>query len=175
MLRRSSDSSSLTSNTISGGMEDFSIKLKKAFTGSGDRQVELFIGPDASNLTSLGTSTAFDDTDIHTFSVADINYVGDFVIRISNINSGQINIDDISWNSYDDGELSITGAAGWRLLSTPTSNSSYDNLLDNIWTQGSATGADATTGDANVKSFNGSAFVTVDDLTATMTAGAGLQ
>ncbi len=69
--------------------------------------------------------------------------------------------------------LSVAGSAGWRLLSTPTSDDGYDDLLGDIWTQGIATGADVTTGDANVKSYNGSAFATVDDLTATMTVGAG--
>jgi len=68
---------------------------------------------------------------------------------------------------------SITGSAGWRILSTPVSGATYASLLDPIWTQGIATGADATFGTSNVQSYNGSALVTVNDLTATMTAGQG--
>ena len=43
MLRRAASDSKITSSTISGGIGDFSVKLYKGFTGSGDRQVELFI------------------------------------------------------------------------------------------------------------------------------------
>jgi hypothetical protein len=71
--------------------------------------------------------------------------------------------------------VSITGAEGWRMLSTPTSNNSYDDLLGDLWTQGIGTGADVTNGTANVQLFNTSTdnFAAVTDLTATMTAGTG--
>lgn len=70
--------------------------------------------------------------------------------------------------------LSITGSEGWRILSSPTSDNSYDDLLGGLWTQGIATGADATNGTANVQTYDGSSFSAVSDLTATMpTAGYG--
>ncbi len=161
MLRRSSDNSSLTSNVITGGISDFSVKFRKAFTGSGNRQIELFIGPDASNLTSIETSDAFDvDGEIRTFTVSDINYVGDFVLRISNVTSSQVNIDDITWNSFDDGEVSVTGTQGWRLISSPVT-ASFDDVLGDLWTQG-FTGADSESGTSSVYSYDES--VTTGDL-----------
>ncbi len=94
MLRRSSDDSKITSSTISGGIGNFSVKLYKGFTGSGDRQVELFV-----NGVSKGTSEAFDDYDEHVFSVSGINISGDIVIEIKNITGKQVIVDDISWTA----------------------------------------------------------------------------
>jgi hypothetical protein len=69
----------------------------------------------------------------------------------------------------------ISGSDGWRILSTPTSDNTYDDLLGDLWTQGIGTGADVTNGTANVQLFNTSTdnFAAVTDLTATMTAGTG--
>ena len=94
MLRRVSDNSKITSNTISGGIGDFSVKLYKGFTGAGNRQVELFV-----NGVSQGTSTAFDNYDEQVFSVSDINITGDIIIEIVNITSKQVIIDDITWTT----------------------------------------------------------------------------
>src|SRR5690554_5637512 len=98
MLRRTADNSSISSSTISGGINNFSVKLYKGFTGGGNRQVELFI-----NGISYGTSDPFDDFDMHVFVVQDINIEGDFTIELKNITSRQVIVDDISWNcvSYD--------------------------------------------------------------------------
>ncbi|MDA3942984.1 MAG: DUF5689 domain-containing protein [Bacteroidetes bacterium] len=96
MLRQASSNSSITSETISGGIGSFSVKLYKGFTGGGDRQVELFI-----NGISQGTSTPFDDYDEHIFEVNDINIGGDFTIQITNITAKQVIIDDITWTSFD--------------------------------------------------------------------------
>ncbi len=69
----------------------------------------------------------------------------------------------------------LHGSEGWRMLATPTSNNSYDDLLGDIWTQGIGTGADATSGTANVQLYNTTTdnFAAVTDLTATMTTGTG--
>ncbi len=71
--------------------------------------------------------------------------------------------------------VSITGAEGWRMMSTPNSNNTYDDLLGDLWTQGIGTGADATNGTANVQLYNTSTdnFAAATDLTANMTAGVG--
>ncbi|MDZ7775614.1 MAG: hypothetical protein U5L09_08460 [Bacteroidales bacterium] len=98
MLRRSSDNSKVYSESISGGIGNFSVKLYKGFTGGGDRQVELFI-----NDVSQGTSEPFDDYDEHIFEVNNINISGDIAIRIDNITSKQVIVDDITWTGYDDG------------------------------------------------------------------------
>ncbi len=93
------------------------------------------------------------------------NYVG-YLPMNESINSNSLRD---SLQQY----LIVDGAEGWRMLSAPTSNNTYDDLLGNIWTQGIATGADATIGDSNVRDYDGSSFNTVNDLTATMTAGKG--
>ncbi|WP_417860036.1 T9SS type A sorting domain-containing protein [Winogradskyella sediminis] len=118
MLRRLNDDSKVTSGTISGGIGDFSVKLYKGFTGTGNRQVELFI-----NGVSQGTSTPFDDFDEHIFSVSGINIQGDFTIEIRNIASRQVIIDDITWTAF-----SASGPANPTTFSATTSSSSQINL-----------------------------------------------
>ncbi len=67
----------------------------------------------------------------------------------------------------------ISGSEGWRILSTPTSNNTYDDMLGNLWTQGIATGADVTNGTANVQKYDGSSFSGISNMNTTMTAGEG--
>jgi hypothetical protein len=73
--------------------------------------------------------------------------------------------------------LQLTGSAGWRLLSSPVSGSTYADLLGPIWTQG-ATGADVANGTPNVFWSEGSttaslAQTNVTDLTVALTPGRG--
>src|SRR5690606_33497006 len=56
MLRRHSDDSKITSSSIPNGIGNFTCSLLKGFTGSGNRQVELFV-----NGISQGTSIAWDN------------------------------------------------------------------------------------------------------------------
>lgn len=95
MLRRSDEPSSITSSSISGGIGNFSVKLYKGFTGSGNRQVELFV-----NGESKGQSVAFDDFNEHVFTIDNINVSGNIVIEIRNITPKQVIIDDITWTGY---------------------------------------------------------------------------
>jgi|AntRauTorcE11897_2_1112592.scaffolds.fasta_scaffold00072_38 hypothetical protein len=67
----------------------------------------------------------------------------------------------------------ITGTEGWRILSTPTSDNTYDDLLGDLWTQGIPAGADVTNGDPSVLMYDGSSFTAVNDLMATMSPGVG--
>ncbi len=78
-----------------------------------------------------------------------------------------------------DGQVELTSAAGYRLLSSPMSVS-YSTLLDPIWTQGASTGADATNGDPNVFTWDntsaGDANTNWDglaDLSGNVTSGEG--
>jgi len=98
MLRRSSDSSRVYAENIPNGIQDFSVKLYKGFTSSGNRKVELFI-----NGVSYGQSEGFDDFDEHIFQVVDIDVDGNFDLEIRNITSKQIIVDDIFWTAYDSG------------------------------------------------------------------------
>jgi len=94
-LQFKNTTSQITSDTISGGIVSFSVKLKKATTSSGNRQVQLFI-----NGVSKGTSTIITDMNTHTFTVNDINIEGDFTIEVKNIQDNPIAIDNITWTSY---------------------------------------------------------------------------
>ena len=95
MLRQSSSNSKITSSNFAGGIGNFTCKLLKAFTGSGNRQVELFV-----NGVSYGTSIAWDNTITQTFTVNNINIGGNVIVEIRNIKSDQVIVDDISWTCY---------------------------------------------------------------------------
>ncbi len=128
MLRHSSGNSKITSSTISGGIKDFSVILYKGFTGSGDRQVELFI-----NNVSRGESIRFDDADDkdkYIFEVKNINVEGDFTIEIRNITSKQVIIDNISWSSF--APITWTGLTdnNWNVATNWNSNSIPLNTSD---------------------------------------------
>jgi hypothetical protein len=69
-------------------------------------------------------------------------------------------------------EVTLTGSAGWRMMSVPTASATFASLLDNVWTQGFA-GASSTGGDANVRLFNGSSWVAPANLSTTIGAGTG--
>jgi len=92
MLRRLSDGSKVTSSSVAGGIGDFTCSLRKAFTAAGNRQVELFV-----NGVSKGTSLAWDNTSVQTFTVTGINITGPVVVEIRNITGNQVIVDDISW------------------------------------------------------------------------------
>ena len=130
MLRRSSDNSKIVSGTFSGGISDFSVKLYKGFTGSGNRQVELFV-----NGISQGTSTPFDDFNEHIFTVNGINITGDIIIEIRNITSKQVIIDDIEWTCI---------SSSCTEPSSQASNANTSNVTANTtrlsWTRGNGTG-----------------------------------
>ncbi|MDD4218520.1 MAG: choice-of-anchor D domain-containing protein, partial [Bacteroidales bacterium] len=115
MLRRSSDNSKVTSSTVTGGIGSFTCSLRKAFTGAGNRQVELDV-----NGTSKGTSIAWDNTTVQTFTVNNINIEGDVIVEIRNITSNQVIIDDISWTCYSATPPGIPSAQTGNWSSTTT-------------------------------------------------------
>lgn len=98
MLRRVADESRIYSTMIPTGVGSFSAKLYKGFTGTGNRQVELFV-----NGESKGLSMPFDDYNEHLFIVDSINISGDVIIELRNTKSVQVIVDDISWTCYSDG------------------------------------------------------------------------
>ena len=87
--------SKITSSVVTGGIGDFSCKLLKGFTGSGNRQVELFI-----NGISQGTSVAWDNTSVQTFTILNVDISGSVTIEIRNSTGRQVVIDDVSWTCY---------------------------------------------------------------------------
>lgn len=126
MLRQQSSGSKLTSATVSGGIGSFTCSLRKAFTGSGDRQVELFV-----NGVSRGKSIKFGsasgtDTTVYTFTIDNINITGNVIVEIRNITGNQVVVDDISWTCYTPCTSPTTQAANFTatniLATTATAN-----------------------------------------------------
>lgn len=99
LIFRDSGDRSLRADDVPGGISSFSIDMMQAFTGSGVRQLELFI-----NGESMGTSTPFgtdsaDAGQVFEFSVDDIGVSGDFDIEVRSIGDRQITIDNLTWTS----------------------------------------------------------------------------
>ncbi|MBO6879982.1 hypothetical protein [Winogradskyella sp.] len=166
MLRRSSDNSSVTSSLVPNGIGDFSVKLYKGFTGSGNRQVELFV-----NGISQGTSTPFDDFNEHIFSVSGINIAGDITVEIRNITGSQVIVDEIEWTCYSactppaDPTGTISGATPICAASTTLSFSGSAPADVVYYWQNSSLGEDqtndaasnltvTTSGDYYVRAYN---------------------
>ncbi|MBZ9652436.1 T9SS type A sorting domain-containing protein [Psychroflexus montanilacus] len=129
MLRRVSDDSKITSEPIPGGIGDFSVKLYKGFTGTGNRQVEVLV-----NGISVGTSEPFDNFDEQVFSVENINVSGDVVIEIVNITSRQVIIDDIAWTGF-----SGTGTPNLSVSDDVSGLFYFEGNFDEINAEGSFT------------------------------------
>lgn len=91
----------IASSTISGGIKNFRIFMRKAFTGSGNRQIALYI-----NGNFIANSIAWDNTNVQVLEVSDIDIPGDFTIEIRNLGR-QVVIDDLSWTSFGAGNGGI--------------------------------------------------------------------
>ncbi|WP_179316611.1 GEVED domain-containing protein [Winogradskyella undariae] len=167
MLRK--NTSKLTSSSISGGIGNFSCKLLKAYTGSGNRQVELFV-----NGVSQGTSVAWDNTTIQTFTVSGINIGGNVIVEIRNITGKQVIVDDIEWTCYTacsapaDPTGSITGTTPACTSTELTYTGTAAPGITNYW-QTSATGT-ATTDNATgtyIATTSGTYYVRAYDTSGT--------
>jgi len=129
MLRNTS--SKLTSSTVANGIGDFTCSLLKGFTGGGSRQVSLYI-----NGILKGTSIAWDNTTVQTFTVTDINITGNIVIEIKNATGNQVVIDDISWSCYagtpdTEAPSTITDVSSSNTTST-TTDLAWTAATDNV-------------------------------------------
>ena len=103
----------------------------------------------------LGTSgCTASENNFRTFTTQQIPLNGNSTLQIKlqfkelNASDEGIYLDNIVITEYSTFDVSLTGNAGYRLLSTPVTTS-YSDILDEIWTQG-ATSADATNGAPNV-------------------------
>ncbi|MFK5959150.1 MAG: endonuclease [Lutibacter sp.] len=155
MLRNTS--SKLTSSTVTGGIGDFTCSLKKAFTGTGNRQVELFI-----NGASYGTSIAWDNTTIQTFTVSNINIKGGIIVEIRNTAAYQVVIDDLSWTCYagtldtenptaivdlsSSNTTSTTTDLSWSASTDNVAVTSYEIFKDGVLLASSTTNSYSVTG-----------------------------
>ncbi|WIV12089.1 CehA/McbA family metallohydrolase [Proteiniborus sp. MB09-C3] len=101
MLRRSGGNSKIFAE-INGGIKNFSVDLKKAFTTGTVREVGLFINDEL-----IESYTLENNSEVQNFSVDSINIEGKFILEIRHLSGGsanaQITIDNITWTNYDDG------------------------------------------------------------------------
>ncbi len=92
---------------IPGGIKDFTVKMTKSTTSTGDRQVELFINGVSKGLSAkFGTGTGADPT-IHTFTVMNINVAGDFKLEIRHAGGStsksagrNVTLDNVTWTAF---------------------------------------------------------------------------
>lgn len=130
MLRRASVSY-LESATISGGIASFQLSMRKAYTSTNERQLELYINGELKG-TSQVFGTTEPDLTVYTFAVSDINVPGDFTIMIKNVGTTDINrqavIDDISWTGYSstDPYLSISSPANMSTVTSADVNIAFN-------------------------------------------------
>ena len=101
MFRRPADNPFINA-TIDGGIKDFSVDTKKAFTGSKKREIELLINDESKGTYVLDNNNA----DVQTFVVNGINVEGEFKLEIKFIgeaSGAQTTIDNITWTSFGGG------------------------------------------------------------------------
>jgi hypothetical protein len=101
-----------------------------------------------------------------------------------NSNVGQNPVTFTSYFEYPSGaevkntkSVSITGSAGWRMMSNPVNGATFNDLLSGIWTQG-FTGSDApgvSSSNSNVRTYNTATkqFESISNQSNTMAAGTG--
>jgi uncharacterized protein len=131
----------LESSVIEGGISKFSIQLRRAFTSTDMRTVEVFI-----NGQSVGVSPQFNSDTPITYEINNLNITGPFTIKVLNVTSTnrQVVMDNISWTSNgstqaptkaDDVTASVpssTVAAGTQVtLATATPSAKIHYTTDN--------------------------------------------
>ena len=138
----------------------------------------------ASQTTGLTSSTSsawncFSDSDTY---LAGTSSGSASAISLSTAYSSN-GFDPGAWDGHK--SVTISGNAGFRMLSSPVSNGTYSDLLDELWTQcmqnsdgGGSSGNDCD-GDDNVWTWTvgsggAGSWSVVSDLGNTMTAGAGI-
>lgn len=108
ILRRSAVPSRVVSAPIPNGIGNFSVQMRKAYTGAGDRQLALFINNNWVADSQIFGSAQGGDTTVHDFIVNGVNVPGDFTMEIRNIQGGDVNrqvtIDNITWTAYGSGQ-----------------------------------------------------------------------
>ncbi|MDR1810271.1 MAG: T9SS type A sorting domain-containing protein [Prevotella sp.] len=109
LLRRTAEGSKLISGTISNGIKRFSCKFRKAYTGTSQRHLELYINGELKGKSQIIGGSSGDDATIYDFSVEDINVSGNFTMEIRLASpvttNAQIVIDDIEWCSTNANSL----------------------------------------------------------------------
>lgn len=120
MLRRSDEPSSLSA-TIQGGIGDFSVDTRKAFTGNTQRILELYINDVLIDTFEPTFADGEDDT-VVPFEVTDIEVGGEFTLELrvgGTAGNRQIILDNLSWTAPS---LSVNDNKndGFKLFPNPT-------------------------------------------------------
>ncbi len=97
IILRQSPAGSIESEILSGGISSVSMQLSQAFTGSGDRQVEVLV-----NGQSVGQSKPFYESGstpfpVYRFAIDDIGVSGGFQLEVRSIGGGQVVVDNLTW------------------------------------------------------------------------------
>lgn len=100
LLRNSAGESSLRSGPISGGLGRLAIDLRKAFTGTGSRRVEVLVNGISRGFSPWFGGTGGRDDTMLTYPIDDINVEGDFTLEIRNASGGQLVVDNVRWTGY---------------------------------------------------------------------------
>ena len=107
LLRRDAQESRVISGPIRGGIDSVAVDLRKAFTASGVRQVEILINGVSRGISpSFGSATGENDS-VLTYVIPDLAVAGDFTLEIRNVGSSSTNrqlvIDNVRWTGYPAG------------------------------------------------------------------------
>src|SRR5690606_18474573 len=105
MLRRANEPSSISA-TIQGGIGNFSVDTRKAFTGNSQRKLELVINGEVVEQFEQAFGEGTDDT-VVPFAVEGINIEGEFTLELRMFGTNgnqQITLDNIEWTGYSEVE-----------------------------------------------------------------------
>jgi hypothetical protein len=118
----------ITSSVITGGIKNFRVYLRKAFTSNSNRQVALYI-----NGNFITNSVVWNNTDLQVLEVNDLDIPGDVVIEIRNLGA-QVSIDDLSWTKFGGGNGGIPSKVKITNLkpAVPMANIPFRTLVELI-------------------------------------------
>jgi endonuclease I len=108
LFRRSGDESALVSGPIQGGIESLAIDLRKGWTSTGLRQIEVLINGVSRGLSPGFGSGSGADATVITYLLEGLDVEGDFSLEIRHASGGTSNrhlvIDNIRWTGFPRGE-----------------------------------------------------------------------
>ncbi|HKL14449.1 MAG TPA: T9SS type A sorting domain-containing protein, partial [Balneolaceae bacterium] len=112
--------------------------------------------------------------------LADGEYIGDLLINSNDSNTETVNIPvSLTINNSTDSPsgiftMNVDGENGWRMFSSPVEGATYDDLFNQLWTQG-FTGADREDGPPNIYIYDNetAAFSPPDSQLQTIQPGQG--
>jgi endonuclease I len=110
LLSSSGDGSRIISDPIRGGIGRLAVDLRKAFTATGSRQIEVLINGDSRGFSPTFGATSGADATVLTYVLENLNVTGDFTLEIRSATGTptsrrQLVVDDIRWTGWPDAAL----------------------------------------------------------------------